>query len=287
MPAVSNAQLATQMETFQKAVLDSIDNFKKTSQEQNEDVVQKIGDVTQRLVTIETRIDELSDSHDNLQQRFGEHVTQTTDDVKLLIERVKKLEEKVEILEQLPKKVNDLTEQLEERTNRQLRETLVFKNVPEQEGEDSDSYLETKRLLADLISTHCDVSYDEAFDGIKRAHRETKRRNEENHYRTGKRLIFAAFHSWDLCQKITETFRTKCIREPNFQISAEQKYGPMTSRRRTMALKKRKELKDSGEISAGYINFPARLMVNTNRQVDVRGKKIYRLHTDFSKHIVE
>ena len=183
--------------------------------------------------------------------------------------------------------MKNLTELCEERTNRQLRETLVYRNVPE--VKDDESYADTKDLLAKLISDNCEnISYEEAYGEIKRPHRETKRRNNENHYRAGKRLIFAAFHSWDLCLQIIETFRSKCIRNRDFVIAAEQKYGPLTSRRRSLALQKRKELKDNGVISSGYINFPAKLMVNITGQVDNLGfKKIYRLHTDYSKHEVE
>lgn len=51
-----------------------------------------------------------------------------------------------------------------------------------------------------------------------------------------------------------------------------------------MALDLRKELKDNGQIISGYIDFPAKLMVN-NGEVDSHNpnRKIYKLHKNFSE----
>ena len=76
----------------------------------------------------------------------------------------------------------------------------------------------------------------------------------------------------------------KGVKEANFNIFAEQKYGPITMKRRNLALQKRKELKDSGTISGGFVAFPAKLMVNFDRELNSNGKKVYRLHSDFSSH---
>ena len=283
---VTNAQIQTQIEGFHTSILESIAEFKKTSEENNNVLLDKIGTLNARIDNFETQVNEISEAQDELVKSVDDYKVSNTNNIQLLVDRITLLEGKVATLEPLTEKVKNLTELCEERTNRQLRETLVFRNVPEVNND--ESYADTKDLLAKLISDHCDnISYEEAYGEIKRAHRETKRRNNENHYRAGKRLIFAAFHSWDLCRQIIETFRLKCIREPAFVIAADQKYGPLTSRRRSLALKKRKELKDNGDISGGYINFPAKLMVNVNGQVDNLGKKIYSLHTDFSKHDVQ
>ena len=121
-----------------------------------------------------------------------------------------------------------------------MRETLVFKNIPE--GPNEESYKDTKELLATVISDHCPgISYRDALGQIKRAHRERNRKSEgSQNSRAGKRLIFAAFHSWDMCQEIIEVFKQKCIMERSFNIAAEQKYGPLTSKRRQMAFQLRR-----------------------------------------------
>ena len=79
-----------------------------------------------------------------------------------------------------------------------------------------------------------------------------------------------------------ETFRLKCIRDSDYKISVDQKYGPLTTQRRRKALEKRKELKENGNISSGFIDFPAKLMVNYPGDLDELGKKIYKLHSNFS-----
>ena len=160
--------------------------------------------------------------------------------------------------------------------------------VPEEERD--ASYKETKDLLAKLISTHCPgISYQYALSQIKRAHRERKRNSEEVHLpsREGKRLIYAALHDWDLCQLIIETLKQKCIAERDFNISADQKYGPLTTKRRQMAFLLRKQLKANGVIVSGYIDFPAKLMVNMPGDFTGDGKKLYKLYKNFSREPVE
>lgn len=276
------AQLQAQMESFQKSISDSITEFQKTSEANQNKIVENIEGINKRLLDVETKVEEIEEAHDALIATVEENKVSSSNEIKVLVERIAVLENKVATLEQLPGRVKKLSEVCEERTNRQLRETLVFRNVPE--TVENESYGQTKELLAQLISENCDLEFDDVIREIKRAHRESNRRNGEEHYRKGKRHIFAAFHSWDLCQKIIETFRLKCIRNPEFIIAADQKYGPLTTRRRSLALKTRKELKQNGVIAGGYIDFPAKLMVNYDGQVDNDRKKVYRLHTNFSSY---
>ena len=100
------------------------------------------------------------------------------------------------------------------------------------------------------------------------------------------RHIYAAFFSWELCQEILEAFRKKCVMEHDFKVFAEQMYGPLTTKGRDMAMELRKRLKDGGTISGGYVASPAKLFVNRAGHVDAEGKKIYKFHTDFSRHEV-
>ena len=138
---------------------------------------------------------------------------------------------------QLRSEDDELREEIENRTNRQLRRTLVFKNIPE--TKDDESYQEVKALLAKTISEVTDISEQEAFAGIERAHREAKR---DGGYRQGKRKIFAAFLNWDLPQTIIDQFRKKNIADRSLKIYAEQMYGPLTSLRRNLAFQTRKAL---------------------------------------------
>ena len=260
--------------------------------------------ITARLDTYDDRIDKIERTIQSSDNRVGELTAQNEnadlivrEKFEALTKRVAELEEKlaaladipnkVRPLENLPGKVDLLAENVEDRTNRQLRETLVFKNIPEEERD--SSYKETKELLARVINQNCpEISYQDAYNQIKRAHREAKKTFEGGqNSRDGKRLIFAAFHSWDMCQHIIESFRQKCISEPRFNIAAEQKYGPLTSRRRQLAFQLRRQLKDSGAIISAYVDFPAKLMVNYPGEVRADNKKVYKLHTNFSRHPVE
>ena len=240
-----------------------------------------------KLMVIERNIQSTDDHVGELQAQIGNTDDRNRKTFEELNKRVADLEEKLKALEYVPKELENIAENVENRTNRQLRETLIFKNVPENDGDD-ESYDDTKDLLATIISENLDdINYDQAFGLIKRCHRERDRSDDENdHYRKGKRFIFAAMHSWDLCQTLINKFRQKGINDPNFKIFVEQKYGPLTTRRRQLAWQLRKELKENGEITGGYVNFPAKLIVNYPgevRNTNNGERKIYKLHTNFSR----
>ena len=302
MAKVTNAELQRQLEGLSTKFDEAMTALTKTTESTNE----KIDGITARLDGYDDKIEKLEQSIQHTDDRVGElgakvengdllvglKVADLQKRVGELEEKLKNLENlpaKVEPLVNLPAKVEQLVENVEDRTNRQLRETLIFKNIPEEEGDDEDAYTETKKLLATIISTHVNgISYEQAFNQIKRAHRERKRDDDDDFARTGKRFIFAAIHSWDLCQTIIDTFREKCIADRTFHISADQKYGPITTKRRNLALNLRRELVANGTITSGYVNFPARLMVNyPGETVGPRNRKIYKLHTNFSKAKVE
>ena len=158
-----------------------------------------------------------------------------------------------------------MREQLEERTNRQLRKTLVFRGIPEADGE--KNWQHTENLVASKIAETLGVTSDETINMIDRCHRG----GNPKYYQNKNRPIYAAMHSWKQCEDIIWTARKKK------NILVDYKYGPMTSKRRFLALKKRRELIDSGTIVKGHVSYPARLMgkgPNDNR---------YKLIEDFSQ----
>ena len=67
----------------------------------------------------------------------------------------------------------------------------------------------------------------------------------------------------------------------HFNIRADYKYGPLTTKRRSEALKVRKELKEKNIITKGFIKYPARLFVIYT------GESQYKSYQDFSKMEVE
>ena len=68
-------------------------------------------------------------------------------------------------------------------------------------------------------------------------------------------------YSWDDCEEIIEAFRHKNISERSFGVHVSYKYGPLTTKRRNIALQRRSELKKDGTIVSGFIKYPAKLMV--------------------------
>ena len=281
---VSNAQLKTQLDAF-IARMDA----------NHTNISAKIDGLCDRLDKFETRIDKLEENYVATENRIGNVDATLANSNELMLKkfadmekRIKDLEDKLETMNNVPEEIKQLAENVEDRTNRQLRETLIFKNIPEEPGATED-YKDTKELLAATISDNCDgISYDFALQQIKRAHRESdhRRTDDGEQLRLGKRHIYAAFHSWDLCQTILESFREENIADQNFPIQAEQKYGPKTSKRRQLAFQLRRQLIDNGTITSGFVQFPAKLMVNLPGNNGPNGKKIYTAHTNFSKHVV-
>ena len=173
------------------------------------------------------------------------------------------------------RRLSDVEELIEERTNRQLRQTLVFRGIEEKGKE---SWNDTKHRLAESIAETCDITYDEAASSINRCHRSAPRL-DKNGRSVRNRPIYANFFSWDKTENIVQCYRDSNIEFPNFNIKADYKYGPLTSKRRSEALKTRKELKDRKIISKGYIQYPAKL------RVMYTGENQCRVHQDFSKMV--
>jgi len=164
-----------------------------------------------------------------------------------------------------------IEERIEERTNRQMRKTLVFRGIREHADEKYWKHTDKRlsKTLADAFS--CDES--EATDMIDRCHRT----GDPKYYKEAgrSRPIAAAMHNWKDCEDIIETFRKN-----NTGVFVDYKYGPKTTKRRNLALQLRKELKQKGEIDQAYISYPAKLKGRKN------GERDYKLIKDFSKHDV-
>jgi len=169
-----------------------------------------------------------------------------------------------------------LEEKVEERTNRQLRKTIVIKGVPEKPKDQTPETWEESRVkIANEIAKVCtDVSEDDAYMMIERAHR-----SSPNPHYTGNdpRPIFAAVAFWPDTVKITDAFRAKNIEDKHHKVKVDYKYGPLTTKRRSLAMQERRKMKDNREIVSAFVAYPARLMVKRP------GETKYSLAKDFSK----
>ena len=199
--------------------------------------------------------------------------------------QVSKLEKEVAVLkEEIVKlKKNDaeqtgdskrLEENVEDRTNRQLRKTLVFHNIPEIE---SETWEQTEKLVAEAIANVCDIKIEEARENLERVHRSAPNPRYKG---SAPRKIFAALYDWKFSEKCKAEFKTQNISQST-KIICEQMYGPLTRARRDLAMKERKLLKTNKKVISAYVDFPAKLMAKTKKD----GK--YELIKDFSKVAVK
>ena len=184
-----------------------------------------------------------------------------------------------------------IVEIVEDNKNRQLRKTLVFKGIPEQQFETEgktnpdgspkmrpENWSETANILATSMSEILDTTFEKAIAMVERCHRAAPNPRYKG---TGPRPIFAAFMDWRNSETTKELYRKNNI-ENKSTLYAEQKFGPRTTVRRNMALKERRRLIDSKLIFNAYVSFPARLMVKDSKAVGAK----YKLWKDFSKEPV-
>ena len=171
----------------------------------------------------------------------------------------------------------ELSEQLEEARNRQMRKTLIFKGIDELENESWD---DTAELVAEKISSASEgnLSFDDALDSIERAHRS----GGSGEGKKDRRDITAAFYDWQTSEKVKNYFMRKNSKDRSFKVFCEQKYGPTTTARRNIAMKERRSLLNKNEIAKAYVAYPAKLMVATDKK-----DKRYRLHSDYSETPVQ
>ena len=175
-------------------------------------------------------------------------------------------------------KLGKLVELVEDRTNRQLRNTLVFKGIPVTKGERhgmKEAWNETRKVLAETLAQHVlDLSVESAQNIFERVHRGRPiAKNVQN------RHIYARVFDWNMSEKLKNDMRKVNTQNPSLKIYCEQMYGPRTSQRRNHALSIRKTLKSNNEIVSGYVSFPAKLMV----KVSSDPKATYTIHDDYSE----
>ena len=83
-------------------------------------------------------------------------------------------------------RIHNLKWKLEDRTNRDMRNTLIFRGVPERK--DESTWDKTESVLADIISETCDMDIEETNEMFERVHRGRPRQ-----YNKGKRDIYVRF----------------------------------------------------------------------------------------------
>ena len=183
-----------------------------------------------------------------------------------LTERIKKLEtqlqdqnknNEVDRINKLETQLQDENDEIEDLRNRSLRNTLIFKNLPE---ENNETWEDTCRVLTKFIHSKFDLPYDKEFiDGqISRAHRgeADNFRNEEeseNQWK-GPKPIFAQIVNWRLAEKIEII---KLHAQKRTKVTVNQMYSKQLTARRNDALKRRYDMMKNDKTIQVKLDFPA------------------------------
>ena len=170
--------------------------------------------------------------------------------------------------------IHNIEERIEDRTNRQLRQTLIIVGVKESRDE---TWNDTRDLLAETISKNLKTSFNSADKMLNRVHRASRK---DPHHPGNPRRIFAAVHQWDDCEMLVEKFRELNV-SGRSGVRINYMHGPLTTVRRNMAMLKRKQLKEAGTLQSAYVAFPARLFGKKH------GEDAYTLIKDFSREEVQ
>ena len=206
----------------------------------------KVDIVTQ----INSKIDSLIADVDLIRETANKADTQATanaNEIQLLKSEISALHVANKALETL----------LEDQVNRGMRSTLIFKGIKEEENE---TWEQSEHLLIDVINRHMKTEPKTTVNMIERAHRGRASANP-----TGPRHIYAKFHSWKDSERIKTEFGNIVKQHPKIGIRVEQMFSEKLTKRRNVALVKRKELLEGKAIVSGYLKYPAVLMVKKSK----------------------
>ena len=165
-----------------------------------------------------------------------------------------------------------LESKLEDRTNRQLRQTIVVKGLPEKKDE---TWTDTRNTLAKHISKAYNIEFKKVYSMFERVHRGGG--DGYNNSKKGRRDIYALCSHWDDSELLVwGSFDANKKIAKKDRIFIDYKYGPLTTLRRGQALKKRKEILEQKLYRNAFVKFPAVLMARKE------GEDAYSKIEDFS-----
>ena len=160
-------------------------------------------------------------------------------------------------------KLNDanthLNALLDDQINRNMRTTLIFKGIKEEKDE---GWEQTEDRLVDVLSRHLNLNKDNLKGMIERAHRG---KHSPSSTSSSPRHIYAKFSSWKHSELIKDKFFQLQRNHPKIGIRVEQMYSQSVTSRRNEALQVRRNLLDSKSIVAGYVRYPATLVVKKSK----------------------
>ena len=147
-----------------------------------------------------------------------------------------------------------------------------MKGLPEKQDE---KWTDTMSILAKHISKAYNIEFKKVYGMFERAHRGGG--DCYNNSKKGKRDIYALCSHWDNMELLVwGSFDANKKKAKKGRIFIDHMYGPLTTLRRSQALKKRKEVLEQKLYRNAFVKFPAVLMARKE------GGDVYSKIADFS-----
>ena len=183
-----------------------------------------------------------------------------------LTERIKKIEtqlqdqnknDEVDRMNKLEIQLQGKNDEIEDLKNRSLRNTLIFKKLPE---ENNETWEDTCRVLTKFIHSELDLPHDKEFiDGqISRAHRgvtDNFRNEESENQWKGPKPIFVQIGNWWLAEEI-KTESIKLHAQKRAKVTVNQMYSKQLTVHRNDALKRRYQMMKNDKTIQVKLDFP-------------------------------
>jgi hypothetical protein len=166
-------------------------------------------------------------------------------------ERIEALEFSNTDINELNKQVIELEEKLDDQINRNMRNNLIFKNIPELPNERSE---QTKELVQTIMAEKLGIEAEESSRFIARVHRGGNRKETS-------RPIYIKFDSDRYAEDILRKAITFNKANRDKFVNVQQQFTKKIQDRRVVALQVRKILLSNKEYERAYIQYPATLKV--------------------------
>ena len=224
--------------------------------------------LTSRLADLETRItvtltEKITESIGRL---WSERIQQNERDIEANAAAITQLTTRVKSLEDETVKgdvVKQLSDELDDLRNRNMRNNLVIKGMPESDGPEKEN---TRNIVILHLADLTGENVDELEHIVDRCHRGGKTDPNNRRPRNIYMNLSASRH--------VDNF-IDAARERRSPYKHERQYTKAINDRRNAAMMERKRLKDNKLIVSGYVDYPAKLMVKKP------GAKKYTLENEF------
>ena len=153
---------------------------------------------------------------------------------------------------ELDNALQNLTVELDDVKNRSMRGNLIFYAIPEIETEGTT----TKDLLADFLVYHLGVpNRERALTYLVRVHRSRRNNNEGEQQQNKARPIYVKFSRDDTAEFFLRASITEKVTSKGFKVTKQ--FTKELQERRNKALVRRRQMIDNGEITKGFVDYPA------------------------------